>query len=199
MTNSPPVRSLMIEPPRSRVSSTRLLPAEASLLQAGVVIRANDVGAGDRTRTCTPLREEDFKPKRKGRRMNSYLIRRPFPFTRVTRSALQSEDYGHADGHLMEAVVDGSILADRRCLHAILTTPDTATGDTWSHLVRLPRASNDPLLDTCRSHAVVGRICTHRCRHDPRAGRSVRQFRAPSTPPAQATRSSLLRTSTRRL
>jgi hypothetical protein len=24
-----------------------------------------------------------------------YLIRRPFPFTRITRSALQSEDYGH--------------------------------------------------------------------------------------------------------
>ena len=50
--------------------------------------------------TCTPLREEDFKYSREGRRINVYLIRCPFPFTRVTRSALQSEGYGHPDGHL---------------------------------------------------------------------------------------------------
>ncbi len=30
--------------------------------------------------------------KRKGRRIDVYLIRRPFPFTKITRSALQSED-----------------------------------------------------------------------------------------------------------
>jgi hypothetical protein len=57
-------------------------------------------GAGDRTRTCTGLRLEDFKTKRKGRRINVYLIRCPFPFTRVTRSALQSEESGHPGGHL---------------------------------------------------------------------------------------------------
>jgi len=50
------------------------------------------LGAGGRIRTCTPLREGDFKPNQKGRRINVYLIRRPFPFTRVTRSALQSEE-----------------------------------------------------------------------------------------------------------
>jgi hypothetical protein len=54
----------------------------------------------DRTQTCTPLREEDFKYSREGRRINLYLIRCPFPFTRVTRSALQSEGYGHPGGHL---------------------------------------------------------------------------------------------------
>ena len=42
----------------------------------------------------------DFKPEQKGRRINVYLIRRPFPFTRRTRSALQSEEYGHPRGHL---------------------------------------------------------------------------------------------------
>jgi len=42
----------------------------------------------------------DFKPKRKGRRINVYLIRCPFPFPRSPRSALQSEDYGHPGGHL---------------------------------------------------------------------------------------------------
>ena len=46
------------------------------------------------------LMEGDFKPNQKGRRINDYLIRRPFPFTRVTRSALQSEGYGHPGGHL---------------------------------------------------------------------------------------------------
>jgi hypothetical protein len=58
------------------------------------------LGAGDRTRTCTPLREEDFKTDQKGRRINVYLIRRPVPFPRSTRSALQSEEYGHPGGHL---------------------------------------------------------------------------------------------------
>ncbi len=42
----------------------------------------------------------DFKPERKGRRIDVYLIRRPVPFPRVTRSALQSEGSGHPDGHL---------------------------------------------------------------------------------------------------
>jgi hypothetical protein len=42
----------------------------------------------------------DFKFFNKGRRINVNLIRRPFPFTRVTRSALQSEEYGHPRGHL---------------------------------------------------------------------------------------------------
>jgi hypothetical protein len=46
------------------------------------------------------LAEGDFKYSREGRRINLYLIRCPFPFTRVTRSALQSEEYGHPDGHL---------------------------------------------------------------------------------------------------
>jgi hypothetical protein len=42
----------------------------------------------------------DFKTKRKGRRINVYLIRRPVSFTGSTRSALQSEGYGHPGGHL---------------------------------------------------------------------------------------------------
>ena len=42
----------------------------------------------------------DFKSEWKGRRINLYLIRCPFPFTRSTRSALQSEEYGHPRGHL---------------------------------------------------------------------------------------------------
>jgi hypothetical protein len=37
-------------------------------------------------------------------RINLYLIRCPFPFTRSTRSALQSEGYGHPDGHLSSQV-----------------------------------------------------------------------------------------------
>ena len=41
----------------------------------------------------------DFKPNQKGRRINVHLIRRPVPFTRSTRSARQSEDYGHPGGH----------------------------------------------------------------------------------------------------
>ena len=50
--------------------------------------------------------EGDFRPKRMGRRINVYSIRRPVPFTRVTRSALQSEEYGHLYGHLAcEAVL----------------------------------------------------------------------------------------------
>jgi len=49
------------------------------------------------------LMEGDFKPNRKGRRINVYLIRRPVPFTRSTRSALQSEEYGHPGGHLETA------------------------------------------------------------------------------------------------
>jgi hypothetical protein len=48
--------------------------------------------------------EEDFKYSREGRRTNLYLIRCPFPFTRVTRSALQSEGYGHPDGHLISGL-----------------------------------------------------------------------------------------------
>ncbi len=48
--------------------------------------------------------EGDFKPNRKGRRINVYLIRRPVPFTRSTRSALQSEEYGHPRGHLSRRV-----------------------------------------------------------------------------------------------
>jgi len=42
----------------------------------------------------------DFKFYNKGRRINVYLIRRPFPFPRSTRSALRSEEYGHPGGHL---------------------------------------------------------------------------------------------------
>jgi hypothetical protein len=41
-----------------------------------------------------------LKGKRKGRRINLYLIRGPVSFPRVTRSALQSEEFGHPDGHL---------------------------------------------------------------------------------------------------
>ena len=37
--------------------------------------------------------EGDFKYSREGRRSNVYLIRRPVPFSRSTRSALQSEEY----------------------------------------------------------------------------------------------------------
>jgi len=57
-------------------------------------------GPGAETRTRTRLPSRDFKTKRKVRRINVYLIRRPAPFTRVTRSALQSEGYGHSRGHL---------------------------------------------------------------------------------------------------
>ncbi len=46
----------------------------------------------------------DFKPNQKGRRINVYLIRRPVPFTRITRSALQSEEYGHPRGHLFRGM-----------------------------------------------------------------------------------------------
>jgi hypothetical protein len=67
--------------------------------------RAADQGEGDDGHHVgldrrLPSHGRDFKPKRKGRRINVYLIRRPFPFTRSTRSALQSEDYGHPGGHL---------------------------------------------------------------------------------------------------
>jgi len=44
--------------------------------------------------------EGDFKAERKGRRIKLFLIRRPFPFTRITRSALPSEGYGDPDGHV---------------------------------------------------------------------------------------------------
>ena len=60
------------------------------------------LGAEGWTRTSTPLREGDFKAERKGRRIEDFSIRRPFPFTRVTRSALQSEGYGDTDGHTAE-------------------------------------------------------------------------------------------------
>jgi len=43
---------------------------------------------------------KDFRYSRERRRINVYLIRRPVPFTRSTRSALQSEEYGHPGGHL---------------------------------------------------------------------------------------------------
>jgi hypothetical protein len=56
--------------------------------------------AAEGRRTRMSVGSGDFKPNRKGRRINVYLIRRPFPFTRVARSALQSEGYGHPDGHL---------------------------------------------------------------------------------------------------
>jgi len=58
------------------------------------------IGAGAETRTRTGFPLEDFKTKRKGRRINVLLIRCPFPFPRSTRSALQSEGYGHPRGHL---------------------------------------------------------------------------------------------------
>ena len=73
-------------------------------------------GAGDRTRTCTPLREGDFKPNQKGRRINVYLIRRPFPFPRSPRSALQSEDYGHPGGHLDHYFWNSSLICTRNSL-----------------------------------------------------------------------------------
>jgi hypothetical protein len=65
----------------------------------GVPIQTR-VGAGDRTRTCTPLREEDSSQNERGDESTYILIRRPVPFTRITRSALQSEGYGHPGGHL---------------------------------------------------------------------------------------------------
>jgi hypothetical protein len=55
-------------------------------------------GAGSRTRMSRGT--GDFKPEQKGRRIDVYLIRRPVPLARSTRSALQSEDYGHPRGHL---------------------------------------------------------------------------------------------------
>ena len=55
-------------------------------------------GGGPRTRARLP--SGDLKYSRKGRRSKVYLIRCPFPFTRSTRSALQSEEYGHPRGHL---------------------------------------------------------------------------------------------------
>jgi len=82
-------------------------------------------GAGAEIRTRTRLRGEDFKYESKGRRINVYLIRRPFPFTRSTRSALQSEEYGHPGGHLervmqpvdlltLDQQVGGSIPSDEK-------------------------------------------------------------------------------------
>ena len=44
--------------------------------------------------------EGDFKSVWKGRRINDLLIRRPFPFTRVTRRVVQSEGYGDTGGHV---------------------------------------------------------------------------------------------------
>ena len=58
------------------------------------------VGGGGGNRTRMSVGSGDFKYSQKGRRIKLYLIRCPFPFTRVTRSALQSEGYGHPDGHL---------------------------------------------------------------------------------------------------
>ena len=40
------------------------------------VVDVKNEGAGDRTRTCTPLREEDFRYETKGRRINVYRSRR---------------------------------------------------------------------------------------------------------------------------
>ena len=78
----------------------RALPSyKEKLSTVGFANGVRGCGAGDRTRTCTPLREEDSKSEWKGRRINLLLIRCPFPFTRSTRSALQSEEYGHPDGH----------------------------------------------------------------------------------------------------
>jgi hypothetical protein len=65
---------------------------------------ASGYGAGAENRTRTLLRGEGFEYERKGRRINALLIRCPFSFPGVTRSALQSEDYGHPRGHLTEAV-----------------------------------------------------------------------------------------------
>ena len=67
-------------------------------------------GAGGRARTCTPLREGDFKTERKGRRTEVFSIRRPFPCPRVTRSALQSEGYGDTGGDLIREAECGSLL-----------------------------------------------------------------------------------------
>jgi len=55
-----------------------------------------------RSRTRTKFPSGDFRTERKGRRINLYLIRRPFPFPRSTRSALQSEGYGHPRGQLFD-------------------------------------------------------------------------------------------------
>ena len=75
-------------------------------------------GAGAETRTRTRLPSGDFKYSREGRRINLYLIRCRFPFTRVTRSALPSERYGHPGGHLSPIACDSprarSIVATRR-------------------------------------------------------------------------------------
>ncbi len=59
-------------------------------------------GAGGGIRTHMPSKAGDFKKGGKGRRINVLLIRCPFPFTRITRSGLQSERYGDPDGHLKQ-------------------------------------------------------------------------------------------------
>ena len=46
------------------------------------------------------LMEGDFKTEKKRRRVNDLLIRRPFPFTRVTRRVVQPERYGDPGGDL---------------------------------------------------------------------------------------------------
>lgn len=83
------LRSLRAFDPREKVACHE---------QARLARASNGAGAGNRTRM--EQAPGDFKYFQKGRRINVYLIRRPVPFTRVPRSALQSEGYGHPGGHL---------------------------------------------------------------------------------------------------
>jgi hypothetical protein len=70
-----------------RLSSCR---SRARSLSMGSWSGGLAVAAGDRARTCAALRPGDFRTEQKGRRINVLLTRRPLPFSRVTRSALQS-------------------------------------------------------------------------------------------------------------
>ncbi len=89
----------MSRPPSasSRVSG-KLIDFAHSVRCSRNSLKVNGAGAGNRTRMS--VGSGDFKYSREGRRINVYLIRCPFPFTRVTRGALQSEEYGHPGGHL---------------------------------------------------------------------------------------------------
>ena len=77
----------------------------------------------------------DFKTNQKGRRINVYLIRRPFFFPSSTSRALQSEDYGHPRGHLTEEVREIARLAQE----AIPTHPEGP--ETWDAGARASRRS----------------------------------------------------------
>jgi hypothetical protein len=81
-------RPASLEPKTALVPEPRL-DAEVRSTET----REHAEGAAKLTRTS--VSSGNFKYSRKGRRIKLYLIRCPFPFTRSTRSALQSEGYGH--------------------------------------------------------------------------------------------------------